>query len=252
MNPLRWLPALLAGVGLSLASLAWAAEPSSGSAWAQLSAAQRQALAPLERDWARIDEQRRSKWLEVAARFPTMPADERQRLQQRMADWARMTPAERGSARLQFQEARGLSPDEREAKWQAYQALPDTEREALADRAKRPAKAAALAPVPRSAAAAPDAPAGKRNLVESSAAVRPRAANGTAQQARPGATTTPITTARPSPPAHNQAGLPKIAATPGFVDSSTLLPKRGPQGAAVRSTAAVSAASAASATPSSQ
>jgi hypothetical protein len=27
--------------------------------------------------------------------------------------------------------------------------------------------------------------------------------------------------------------MPKIAATPGFVDSTTLLPQRGPQGAAV-------------------
>ena len=57
------------------------------------------------------------------------------------------------------------------------------------------------------------------------------------QQARPGATTTPMTT-RAAPPLHQQAGLPKIAATPTFVNPATLLPKRGPQGAAVRSVAA--------------
>ena len=50
-------------------------------------------------------------------------------------------------------------------------------------------------------------------------------------QAKPGATTTPLS-ARPSPPLHQQAGLPKVAATPGFVDSKTLLPQRGAQGAA--------------------
>jgi hypothetical protein len=50
-------------------------------------------------------------------------------------------------------------------------------------------------------------------------------------QAKPGATTTPLS-ARPSPPLHQQAGLPKVAATPGFVDTKTLLPQRGPQGAA--------------------
>jgi hypothetical protein len=37
---------------------------------------------------------------------------------------------------------------------------------------------------------------------------------------------------RAQPPAHQQTGLPKIAATPGFVDPVTLLPRRGPQGAA--------------------
>jgi hypothetical protein len=33
---------------------------------------------------------------------------------------------------------------------------------------------------------------------------------------------------------HQQAGLPKVAAMPGFVDSATLLPTRGAQGAAAR------------------
>ena len=55
----------------------------------------------------------------------------------------------------------------------------------------------------------------------------------TVVQAKPGATTTTMST-RAAPPPHHQAGLPKIAATPGFVDPATLLPQRGPQGAAVR------------------
>jgi hypothetical protein len=33
---------------------------------------------------------------------------------------------------------------------------------------------------------------------------------------------------------HHQAGLPKVAATPAFVDSATLLPRRGAQAAPVR------------------
>ena len=58
-----------------------------------------------------------------------------------------------------------------------------------------------------------------------------------AVQAQPGATTTSMAK-RAAPPAHQQTGLPKIAASPGFVDKTTLLPKRGPQGAAIRSIAA--------------
>ena len=50
--------------------------------------------------------------------------------------------------------------------------------------------------------------------------------------------TASVITKRPVPPAHQQTGLPKIAATPEFVDKATLLPQRGPQGAATRSAAA--------------
>ena len=60
--------------------------------------------------------------------------------------------------------------------------------------------------------------------------------------ARPGATTTTVTTPA-APPLHHQPGLPKIAATPGFVDPATLLPQRGPQGAAVRAPASAAAGS---------
>ncbi|MEO8836960.1 MAG: hypothetical protein ABI364_09500, partial [Caldimonas sp.] len=66
-------------------------------------------------------------------------------------------------------------------------------------------------------------------------------------QARPGATTTLITR-RPAPPPHQQTGMPKIATTPEFVNRSTLLPRRGPQAAAVES-AGVTAPAPAPATP---
>jgi hypothetical protein len=50
-------------------------------------------------------------------------------------------------------------------------------------------------------------------------------------QAQPGATTTLMT--KPAlPPAHQHPGQPKIAAKPGQVDRSTLLPQSGPQAAA--------------------
>jgi len=56
-------------------------------------------------------------------------------------------------------------------------------------------------------------------------------------QAPTGATTTLISK-RADPPAHQQTGLPKISGTPAFVNPSTLLPQRGPQGAAVIAPAA--------------
>lgn len=230
----RWLLVALTSLAL-LAAVADAA--ATNTDWAGLTPAQQKALAPLQRDWATIEEPRRAKWLEVAGKFPAMPKDEQARVQERMADWARLSPAERSRARLQFQEVRQVPVSERQAKWEAYQALPAEQRQQLAQSAKRNAKAAS-APQAAQLAASAAAP-GKRNLVQTAAPSPTKAVTPTAQQAKPGATTTTMT-ARPQLPAHQQVGLPKIAATPGFVDPSTLLPRRGPQGAAVRSVAASS------------
>ncbi len=232
---------LLAGTALlvlSLGALAQAAVDKA-PAWASLTPAQQQALAPLQREWPAIDGTRKQKWLEVAAKFPRMPADERQRVQARMAEWARMTPTERAGARMQYQEAKRVPAEERQAKWQAYQALTPEERSSLARRAKPAAKAASGADVSKSRALADSGTNGsvKRNVVVTTGAAPPtRVVAPTVVQARPGATTTSITK-RASPPLHHQAGLPKIAATPGFVDPATLLPRRGPQGAGARAAA---------------
>ena len=232
------LPAFVLGALLFWGGAAWSDQASANGAWSQLTPAEQKALAPLRTEWAQIEAPRRAKWLEVASRFPSMPADERERVQARMSEWARLTPAERGRARLQFQEAKQASPTERQAKWQAYQALSEEERRALTLRA-RPAVKPATAPSAPRTGSADMADPGKKNVVQVTATPRARAVTPTSQQARPGATTTPMTT-RPAPPAHHQTGMPKIAATPGFVDPATLLPKRGPQGAAVRSAAASS------------
>lgn len=208
-----------------------------GPAWNSLSPAQQQALAPLQRDWPTIDANRKAKWIDVAARFPRMPAEERARIQARMTEWARLTPAERGRARLQFQEARQFPAEDRQARWEAYRALPEEKRAELARQsAKAPQKAASGAE-PRAAAAA----GGKRNVVAPTpqAAALSKPVSPTAIQGKPGATTT-LVSQQPRMPVHQQAGLPKIAATEGFVDPKTLLPRRGPQGAAVRSAAAPS------------
>lgn len=229
----RWPSCICAGVLLaSLCAAPWAAEPAGGPSWPALSPAQQQALAPLRRDWSSIDPVRKQQWLEVSARYPSMPAAERARVQQRMADWARLTPAERARARMQYQEVRQLPAEERQARWQAYQALPEEERKTLAQRA-RPG----VRPAPATAAKHRRPDTAKRNMVETHAAAPKRAVAPTVVQAKPGATTRSMTT-RVAPPAHNQAGLPKIAATPGFVDPATLLPRRGAQGAAVHSAAA--------------
>ncbi|HET7526717.1 MAG TPA: DUF3106 domain-containing protein [Burkholderiaceae bacterium] len=208
------------------------AADASGPAWSSLSAEQRAILAPLQSDWPSIDAPRKAKWLELSGRYPKMSADDQQRMQARMTEWARLSPQERAQARLNFQQAKQLPRQERQHQWDAYQALPESERKALANRANAPASAGTPSgkPMPEQSS--------KRNIVAnpslSAAPVRPVAP--TVVQGAPGATTT-LVTRQPTPPAHQQAGLPKIAATPGFVDRNTLLPQRGAQSAGVRTSA---------------
>jgi Protein of unknown function (DUF3106) len=221
----------LAAAALAIAALACGAEPvpvDQPPTWTSLSRAQQSVLAPLQRDWSAIDPARKQKWLEVARRFPTLPEAERRRIQERMAEWTRMSPTERGRARLQFQESRQLSAEDRQASWDAYRALPDDERQALAQRARKPTPKPPVA-----AKTAPDDAAPKRNVVNPTRQAPVKPVAPTLVQAKPGATTTLLTTKTPAP-SHQQSGLPKIAATKGFVDPDTLLPQRGPQGAGVQ------------------
>lgn len=199
-----------------------------GSAsWQELTPAQRSALAPLEHDWPTMDSDGKAKWLKIAARFPRMSPDERQRIQARMSEWARMSPKERGEARLRYQELRQMSPAERQALWERYQALPPDQRRQLAAHAQ-PASAAA-----RRAPARTGSAGQKSNIVSAAPPGEVKAVAPTVVQAKPGATTH-LVSQLPAPPAHQQPGLPKVAATPGFVDRSTLLPKRGAQAAGTR------------------
>lgn len=216
--------------------------------WGSLSSDQRAALQPLERTWKTIGPDHKRKWLEVAAQFPVKSTDERQRIQARMTEWAALTPQQRGTARLQFKQAQQLAPSNRQARWDAYQALPESQKKELAARAV-PASSTSIASKHRAKSAA-SADAELRDAQTKSNEVTAvdtrgpvRSVAPTVVQAPSGATTTLIS-GSPAPPTHQQAGLPKITASPNFVNPSTLLPKRGPQGAAVVSAGASAPAAA--------
>ena len=236
-------------VGAALCSGAYATPPSTpnaqvdasttaerGPSWASLQPAQQLALQPLRRDWAGIGADHKQKWLDIAAQFPALSPDERQRIQTRMTEWTTLTPQQRGAARLQFKQARQLAPSDRQSRWEAYQALPEDERKALASRAAPVAPEGAASRRARTARDADRSPTGvqtKSNVVVTPETPRPvRPVSPAVVQAPAGATTTLIS-GRAAPPVHQQAGLPKITASPSFVNPSTLLPQRGPQGAAV-------------------
>jgi hypothetical protein len=212
-------------------STAAAASPSKIT-WASLSAAQRLALQPLQKDWHTLTADRQKTWVEVAARMPIMSGEERSRVRERMAEWARMTPSQRARARLQFQDFRQWPSEDRQAIWEAYLALSETERAQLAGQAQRNKSGKSMATPMREAGTARSKP--KTNLISTPSQVTlgRKSVAPTVVQIKPGATTQLISRTV-SPPPHHQPGLPKIAATANFVDPQTLLPKRGPQAAAM-------------------
>jgi len=229
--------ALAAACALLLPAVpAWA---EAGPRWSELTPAQRTALKPLERDWATIDADRKQKWIDIARRMPGMPPAERERLQARMTEWTRLSPQERGRARLAYQEAKQVAPQQRQERWEAYQTLTPEQKRQLQARAAPPPAATpnnprAVPPPPRADRDRNDRPQPKSNIVPNPAyAAPPKAIAPTVMQAQPGVSTQ-LMSKRPTPPPHQQIGLPKITAMPDFVDRHTLLPQRGPQGAATR------------------
>ena len=227
----------VAGVGVSAAA---AAQPASGPAsvtapkpdaggprWTELSPAHRKVLAPLAADWNGLDARSKERWMDVAGRYPKMAPEEQQRADQRIGEWSHMTVAERTQARMNFQETRGVSKEEREARWKAYQALPDEKkRELAAKRVATPTSAASanVVQVRRHVPPPLDSVQPKNNVIGTAAPAHSATGSAPAATQRPGVTTT-LLTRRATPPAHQHDGAPKIAAGPNAVDRTTLLPK---------------------------
>lgn len=190
--------------------------------WQSLTPAQRNLLAPLANDWDQLGPNQRSKWLNATPRLAALPAPELARLHERMRDWAHLTPSERANARVSFQVAKQVDADQRQAKWEAYQALPPEKRQELADKAaaRRQAQTKAVGPNAKPMPAGP-----KSNVVPAAPKlVAPIPVTGSLIQAKPGATTVLITRGL-TKPSHHAAGESKVVADPALVDAKTLLPK---------------------------
>ncbi len=106
--------------------------------WTELSAEQKQILAPLARDWNSLDLQRQTKWLLIAQRYGTFTPDEKARMQERMKEWVHLSPNDRKLARDSFTsvqkvpaEQRGTVKDNIRQQWYEYQSLAESEKERL-------------------------------------------------------------------------------------------------------------------------
>jgi hypothetical protein len=153
--------------------------------WRELAPGQQQALAPLAGQWDTLNEAQKRKWIAMSANYPKMSGDEQAKLHSRMTEWVALSPQQRSIARLNFGATQKLTPEDKKAKWEAYQALPPEEKKKLAAKAAKP---------PNTAAALKPVPADKLATV-------------------------------PKPHQPHASKAPRIAAAPNQVDKTTLLPQ---------------------------
>jgi Protein of unknown function (DUF3106) len=167
-----------------------AARTEAAPAWTELTPQQQKSLAPLGTTWRTLSAAHKRKWIALSENYPNIPPAEQQLLHSRMAEWAALSPQQRTQARLNFAESKKVAPDDKKAKWEAYQALPPEEKQRLAAGAN-----AAKPPPPPTAPAVQPVPQQKMATIP-----RPKKADSPA----------------------------KIAVVPGQMDRNTLLPQPGP------------------------
>ena len=102
--------------------------------WSDLEVPQRIVLAPLSDDWDSLEYYRQKKWINIAARFPSMTPSEQRRIQGQMQEWGKLSQEQRELARENFKTASQLPAEKKlqlKKKWEEYSSLPAEEKEKL-------------------------------------------------------------------------------------------------------------------------
>lgn len=112
--------------------------------WTELNLSQQLALQPLAPEWDNLSTAHKRKWLALVRNYARMTPEEQTVLHSRMTGWATLSQQQRAQARLNFADVKQVPADERKAKWEAYQALSDEQKRALAESAPPRPKGAAM------------------------------------------------------------------------------------------------------------
>lgn len=143
MNPLRWpsLAALALVASVVVAPTLSAADspaaqrgsllPLVQPLWSELTSDQQAVLAPFEPQWNGWSAVEKRGWLKLAERVPKMSDEQRERMDERIREWAKLTPEQRRLARQNYRLAKRLDPDERQAQWERYRELTPEQRAVL-------------------------------------------------------------------------------------------------------------------------
>ena len=99
--------------------------------WSELSAFQRETLAPLEPNWNSLPLAKKRSWLALTEKMPGMSPAERAKAQVRIREWASLSPEQRRMARNNYRLAKSLDRDERVATWESYRQMTPEQRSVL-------------------------------------------------------------------------------------------------------------------------
>ena len=147
--------------------------------WAELTVQQQTALRPLSPGWDTINEAQKRKWLEISKGYSSLTPEGQSIMHSRMTEWVGLSAQQRAQARLNFAKTKELSseltPEEKQAKWQSYQALSVEEKQKLAAKAT---------PKPTGAATAVR-PVAPQKLAVTRSAQAPQASNAPPNAAAP-------------------------------------------------------------------
>ncbi len=87
-----------------LAALAMCGLPAIAEAqpWSELTAMQKEALAPLSDTWGTLDDGERDHFLKLASHYPSLAPEKKVRMQENLVKWSKLTPEQRKSARKNY------------------------------------------------------------------------------------------------------------------------------------------------------
>ena len=113
--------------------------------WQELTPDQQVSLTPLASQWNSLREVQKKKWMTIAAGYARLAPAEQVKLHSRMTQWMSLSQQERAQARLNFSTSKQLTPTQKTATWEAYQALSPEEKQKLATTATPKPQGAATA-----------------------------------------------------------------------------------------------------------
>ncbi len=99
--------------------------------WIDLTAAQQGALAPFAPEWNTWSAAEKKSWVSLADRLGKMTPERRKMAENRIVEWANLTPAQRQMARENYRLAKERSAQERVVEWRNYQSLTEEQQEVL-------------------------------------------------------------------------------------------------------------------------
>jgi hypothetical protein len=100
--------------------------------WTNLSVVQQQALRPLSLTWPTLSDQQKQKWIALSANYQEMPSSAKDRLHERMVEWAALTPKQRNQARLNYSQTVRVPSQDKAERWEVYQSLTPEQKQTLA------------------------------------------------------------------------------------------------------------------------